>query len=242
MKKYYALLMAAVLLISLAAGAAYAKYVTQWEKNGTVTITANLGTITLQEHLYTRNADGSYSKTGTLLPMADNPETTDKDESALGNEYILLPGLDIPKDPHIVITNKTPIACYVYVEVVNALADSALEFTVDTNNWKELTEVTGKNNGTVYVYTGGTSEAKAVIDDLTVDILENNQVSVSQHLNNEGMKKTGLGLSFYASMYQVASVLKGENDSAETHAANVYAYYNPQNDNTTSTPTTSTTN
>lgn len=236
MKKYYALLMVAVLLISLAAGAAYAKYVTQEKLEGTVTITANLGTITLQEHLAVRQTDGSYVLTNTLLPIADDPETDD-DEAKLGNTYTLLPGLDVPKDPHIVITNKTPIACYVYVEVVSKLDGSALTYEVDVYNgdaddaeynpggkWIKLSGVIGKNGGTVYVYTGGTSEAKAVIDDLTVDILENNQVSVSQHLNNEGMKKTGLGLSFYASMYQTA---------AGKTAEEVYRHYNSKDDNTT---------
>ncbi len=216
MKKSFALLMAAILLISMAAGAAYAKYVTKKPLGGTVTITANLGKIELKEHLAERQPDGSYElKSGE----------TDK------NTYILLPGLDVKKDPFVRITEKTPIKTYIYVEVVSALDGSAVTFEVDeydaVNNkdgkWIKADGATPKYGGVVYVYTGGGPTALAVDHNTKnlsqIYILKENIVKVGQKLNSQN--KTDLGLDFYAAMYEVAS---------GTNVANVYNN-NPKNSN-----------
>ena len=126
-------------------GSTYAKYVKQQTLEGNVTIRANLGTIELLEHKAERQNDGSY--------------ILDPKEEVNENSYIMLPGLDIPKDPFVRIKEKSPIRAYVYVEVLNTLSDSALTFEVDTydstdnpgGNWIELTGITGKKGGKLYV-------------------------------------------------------------------------------------------
>ena len=86
------LLMIVVLLVSMAIGAAGAKYVSQEQTTGQVTITADIGTIVLQESQAVRQPSGAYTL-DTANPVAEN-------------SYVLIPGLDIPKDPHVVITKQ----------------------------------------------------------------------------------------------------------------------------------------
>lgn len=196
-------------------GGAYAKYVKQDTLEGTVTIKANLGTIELLEHKANRKATGDYELTDTLLPIQDNPDT-DIDETDLGNAYILLPGLDIPKDPFVRITNKTPIEVYVFVEVVtnivtdNKDATDDTDFTDDhnisyslTSDWLKISENTADGVTTaVYVYKDVIDENFGTSGTGTIQILENNTIYVSQKLN---VPTDGVYLNFSASMYEVAS-------------------------------------
>lgn len=181
----------AVLLASLAGGAAYAKYVTQKQFDGSVTIKAELGTITLQEHTANRKEDGSYE----LLTS-----TTDK------NEYIIIPGLDIPKDPFVTVTRTSPIPVYVFIEVVDTIESenkNVITYTADPANWLKVDGVTGKNGGMVYVYTTNGSAAAEVTDTVgPINILSNETVYVSQKLKQV---TGGVSINFYASMGQVAA-------------------------------------
>lgn len=203
-------------------GSTYAKYVKQDSLKGSATIRAGLGKIELLEHEAIRQDDGSY--------------TLDENSEVVANSYILLPGLDIPKDPFVRITEKSPIRAYVYVEVLNTLSGSALTFEVDAynstdnpgGNWIELTGITGKKGGKLYVYTGGTGTALAVTNETqNVDVIPilNGDVKVGQKLNSKDT--TDLGLHFYAYMYEVASVEKNASQSDIDHAISVYSQNNP---------------
>lgn len=183
-KKVVLWLLAVALLCGLC-GLVYAKYIQQETLPGTVNVQANLGQITLLEHKAVREDDGSYS--------------LDPSETVTSNSYDLLPGLDIPKDPYVTVSNKTPIGAYVYVEVVSSLTGSAVTYEVDSS-WLLLDGVTGVNGGAVYVYTGGTGNALSVTTDFTANILNNNTVTVGQELLNG--TTTNLGLTFHASMKQ----------------------------------------
>ena len=205
----------AVLLASLAGGAAYAKYVTQKQFDGSVTIKAELGTITLQEHTANRKEDGSYE----LLTS-----TTDK------NEYIIIPGLDIPKDPYVAVDKASAIPVYVFVEVVSALNGSAVSYEVDeyhaTKNpngkWIKIggDGYEGKNGGTVYIYTGGGEVPKQIAnEDFSAYILKDNLVMVGQKLNAKDKIQANLGLTFYACMGEVAA---GKDGSGNISTTGVY--------------------
>ena len=195
MKKRFALLMVAILLLSMGAGTTYAKYVKQDKLEGSVTIKASLGSIKLVEHQALRQADGSYE-------LIDNQET-DK------NTYILLPGLDVDKDPTVHIKEKTPIDCYVYLKVVTNLADSyKVQYTVE-NVWKEISRTTQAGETTiVYVYTAGGSEAVAVDDTFgtkgtgEIPVLVGNKMIVSQKLDLPASK---VYLNFFAYMFETSS-------------------------------------
>ena len=170
------LLMIVVLLVSMAIGAAGAKYVSQEQTTGQVTITADIGTIVLRESKANRQPSGAY--------------TLDTADPVTENSYELIPGLDIPKDPHVVITKPDALPVYVYVEVVDGLTDPAVTYSL-TEDWTHL-DITGPNGGMVYAY------EKSVTESETIYILDNNTIYVSQELNLSGE----VNLTFHAYMYQ----------------------------------------
>ena len=185
------------LLLTTLCGVAQAKYITNKEVSGTVQITVQLGSIALQEHEAIRKADGSYTLNGNVLPMGEKK----------GNAYILMPGVDVPKDPYVVISEKTPIKAYVYIKV-----DSSLPATVTyslEDHWQKVIGHTG-----VYVYApGGTP--KAVEENIAaIPIIKTNTLTVSQYYSGADW----VHLNFTAYMYQTAV---GNTPEA------VYQYYNP---------------
>lgn len=208
LKRFLPVLAVIFLLVVVGVGVSYAKYIATLRATGTVTINAELGDITLQEHEAVRQPNGSYELTDVILPIMDNPDSTDVNEEKLGNSYVLIPGLDIPKDPYIVITNKTGIEAYLFVEVVDKTANPALTVTADSAHWLSLGEI-GVNGGTVYVY-------KATADDKTptaidsnfpsdpIYILAGNQIIVSQTLLTEDTTAEDT-LTFYACMGETAA-------------------------------------
>ena len=87
------LLLVLTLLLLTLIGYAVGKYVEDKTIDGRVIFTATLADeVILQERTAQRQDNGSYK---LVAPMCG------------GNAYVLLPGLDIPKDPHIVIEGKT---------------------------------------------------------------------------------------------------------------------------------------
>lgn len=156
-------LLVLALALILAVGVAAGRYYTTVPLKGTVTFSASLAqSVVVQEHVPQRNSDGSYSLTAGV--------TTN------GVEYTLIPGLDVPKDPHIVITGKTAVPAYLYLVVEDSL-DAAITYELDPC-WQEV-------KANVYVYCkDGTP---VVIDQTTaglesVNIIKDQTVYVSQTL------------------------------------------------------------
>lgn len=154
-----------------------AKYMTSVPLSGTVTFKADLAdNVTLTEHQAIRNADGSYS-------LNKSADTTNS------NTYIVMPGVDIPKDPCFTITNKSSIDAYLYVEIVD---DSPITVTYElADGWDKL-EIEGRK---VYVYNGSISQEGSQ----TIQILKNNKVYVSDKYDPT---PEGFNLKFYGYMAQ----------------------------------------
>lgn len=197
-KRYWPTALASLILLTALTGV-YAKYVTDQFFEGQATITANLGTIDLQEHKAMRDPTGLYTLTDTVLPY----------DETIGNAYTLIPGLDIPKDPYVQIIGKTTIPVYVFVEVKDNLpvSNSQITYSVDTTLWTKLEDVTGVNGGTVYVYndaidhnfgTNGTGTIRILTTDTN-----GNSVFVSQNLKEMTFPNDGFQIVFYANMGQV---------------------------------------
>lgn len=179
------------LILTTLCGVVQAKYIANRQVEGSVTISAQLGTIALQEHKAVRQADGSYK-------LTQNPVTT--------NTYILMPGVDVPKDPYVVISDKTPIEAYVYIKVESTLPNT-VAYSLE-GHWKPVTGCTG-----VYVYApGGTP--KAVTENGTIQILTNDTLTVSQKYSGSDWVE----LNFTAYLYQTAA-----GDTPEA----VYKHYHP---------------
>ena len=165
-------------IIGVGVGAKYKKTV---ELNTEVTFTADLAkTITLTEHTVSKKSDGSYTLTDAI-------------EADGKNEYLVLPGVDIPKDPAITITEKSAIPAYLYVEIKESTGfPSTVTYKV-TGDWTKLTGVTGKNGGVVYVY----KEALTSTPESPIFVLDNNQLVVSEYYAGETFD-----LTFYGFMAQ----------------------------------------
>lgn len=186
-KRYWPTALATLILLTALTGV-YAKYVTDKVLEGQASITAKLGEIKLLEHVYEPQADGSYKKT----------EAT----TSNGNTYsTVIPGLDIPKDPYVQITNKSPIEAYVFLKIeTDNLKENGLTYTLK-EHWQPVAGYTD-----VYVYSEKSGEnwipVKMIGNNagtITIPVLEGDQVIVSQKLNKEA---TGLELSFSACMKQ----------------------------------------
>ena len=179
----FALLLVSLVLITAFSGAVYAKYIKKTEfKDNTVTIQADLAKdFKIVESEVSRNELGEYS-------LISGTETSE-------NDYILMPGVDIPKDPKIVITGKTALPAYLYVEVVDTHTDSAVTYEL-ADWWTLLTDVTGPNGGKIYVYNETLNGSTA---DITVQILKGNTVFVSQNLKHNG---ASFSIKFHAYLLQ----------------------------------------
>ena len=161
-KNYWPTALAGLILLTALTGA-YAKYVTERSLTGTLTVHANIGTVIVQEHKVTEpQSDGSYTLSG---------ETTDS------NTYsVVLPGLDLPKDPHVVISGVTAdIPVYVFIKVENNTLPNTMTYEL-RDDWKSVDGHAG-----VYVYSD-TNGPVQVTGDRTVYILTNNEIVVSQEL------------------------------------------------------------
>lgn len=163
------------------------------------------GSFTLTEHeVEDADNDGVYTL-GTA--------TTD------ANDYVVIPGVNLPKDPFITITEKTSVPAYLFVEVVDDLTGSALSYVLD-DCWSELTGVAGINGGKVYVYAANGTEV-AVTDqtDLSnINILKDKQVVVANQ-NDLGIDDAGITLKFYGYLAQSAVTKDG---ATSTSPADVY--------------------
>lgn len=191
-----ALLLAVLFCLSAVTFVAVAKYIKDVPFSGNVTFTANLAeTFTLTESEATRNTDGTYS--------------LDTDTSTAENPYTLMPGVDVPKDPKITIEGKTAVPAYLYVEVLESENFPATVTYSMAEGWTDL-GITGPNGGKVYVY--GTV-LDGTTPNLTIQILENNILKVSQNL----LRGTTAAMTFYGYMAQQVSAYT---NATETFTAN----------------------
>lgn len=183
-QKIYIISMFLVSLILAAAGtgAVYAKYVKDTSFSGNVTVQADLvDTFKLYESEASRTELGDYSLVS--------------DTEVSSNSYMLMPGVNIPKDPTISITGKSSVPAYLYIEVVDDITDSAIHYDL-TSDWTQVEGILGPQGGKVYVY-------KEVLDgsveDYTIGIIAENTIEVKEGLKHPG---ESFSLNFHAYMAQ----------------------------------------
>lgn len=165
-KKTLTIAIALVLVVALAVGATWA-YLTA--KTGSVvnTFTAggavNQGDLELFEHVANKNNDGTY----TLA------EATTKE----GNSYVVMPGVNLPKDPTVNVKAASG-AYYLFVEVTKGakVDGDTLGYTVDGSKWINL-NIEGRE---VYAYTAdGTNPAILNAPVNNVHVLTGDTITVS---------------------------------------------------------------
>lgn len=95
---------------------------------------------------------------------------------ALGNNYSVLPGLVLPKNPFARINGKTDIPAYMYIEVIDTITDVGLTYDI-SDDWVLLEGITGPNGGSVYSY----GEDKLITEDVTdVAIIDGDKITVPE--------------------------------------------------------------
>lgn len=143
-KKTLTIAIALVLVVALAVGATYA-YLTAQTKTVKNTFVAggavDQNDLNLYEHKAKLNDDGTYTLGSEVL---------DGSEGKTGNEYTVMPGVNLPKDPTVKVTAANG-PYYLFVEVTKGakVDGDTLKYTVDSSKWLRLTSITGRE---VYVY------------------------------------------------------------------------------------------
>lgn len=113
-----------------------AKYVRSVIFQGNVTFASNLADdFKVSEHKAVKQDDGSY---------------TLNDEETSSNTYKVMPGVDIPKDPFITLTNKSDVPAYLYIEIVDTSTDTVTYEL--TEEWTKIDNCKGSNGGDIYSY------------------------------------------------------------------------------------------
>lgn len=151
-KKTLTIAIALVLVVALAVGATWA-YLTATAGPVTNTFTAGKavaqGDLKLYEHLANQNTDGTYS----LDKKAD---------TVTSNTYIVMPGVNLPKDPTVEVT-KAEGPYYLFVEVTKGDGftgeKAPLSCTVDGSHWVAL-NIEGRE---VYAYKTADGAVPAIL-------------------------------------------------------------------------------
>ncbi len=179
---------ALMICVSLAlSGFLFAKYTKDLNFSGNVTISANLAkNFSLYEHKAVADNKGVYSL------------TAQKVES---NEYMVLPGVSIPKDPTVKIEKKTNIKAYLYLEVVDGLAGSGITYSLE-DHWKSLDGANATSTGgKIYVYS--VENTPFVFDGTTanydIGVIKGDVLQVA----NNAKPSAALNLAFYAYLVQI---------------------------------------
>lgn len=200
-KKIFLGIVALMLVCTLSVAGTLAYLTARSEGNGvTNTFVAETNLVSsfkLTEHKAELDTDGSYKELNKTEENLLNPGE--------GNTYQILPGIDLPKDPTIEISEKTEIPAYLYIEVVGELDPEVFEYSID-ENWMLLEGVTGPNNGAVYSYNN------EMIDDenapTTVRIIADDTIKVKSNATEtalEAIGSTGVTLKFYGYMAQASN-------------------------------------
>ena len=204
--RFWLTILTLVIVACAFVGVAFGKYIQTSMYTGELQFNAKLAdSFEMLEHRAERQNDGSYVLNAGV--------------TVTENDYELIPGLDIHKDPYVRIVNKTSIEAYLYLEVVDATNNSAIEWELE-GHWLLLDGVTGKkNNGAVYVYAAdGVTPTPLTRQEgeLKISVLKDNMVYVKQKLL---MAETNDALTFYAAMGEVNAVKDG---SALNNANAIY--------------------
>lgn len=178
-----AVVLTALIVVCVGVGAGiHAKYARQVGVSGSIAIDSTLGGIAVQE------TEPDYSNGQYYFNRSAGDVTTTFD-------YYLVPGSDIACDAYVLVTDKTEVPAYVYVEINDKLVNGSFSIS---DNWLE-TGFTGAHEGTVYVYTAGTEEAVTVYlgdgrtserGELIIPIIEDDLIDVTANANAEADDNT----------------------------------------------------
>lgn len=188
-KKTLTIAIALVLVVALAVGATWA-YLTSTTDTITNTFVAGKlfdqgGGIKLQERVVAQKTDGTYV-------IEEDAAWQDK-----GIEYVVQPGVDLPKQPAVKVAGLTAKA-YLFVGVKGETKDG-FTWSVDTAKWSPLMKDNAqveKDGYKIWVLTGDVVNG-------SYDILTGNKVTVGKDLNPDTLTAAN-NIEFKAYICQAA--------------------------------------
>ena len=189
-----ALSMLALLAVISVTGGLFAKYMRSQSLNSNIKFSAGLTKdLKLTENAAEKQKDGSY--------ILNEQETIE-------NSYTVMPGVDIPKNPRVVVTEKSRVDAYLYIEAVGN-CPAGVTYTL-TNDWQPLENITGPNGGAVYIYSGADGTPAVLNENFSaspIQIISDDIITVSDSFS----PTADFSLCFYGYMAQCQN-----NVSAET--------------------------
>lgn len=198
MKKKIVALCLCIALAVVAIGGATLAYFT--DKTDTVTNTFTVGKVDIElwEHAYD-------ATTNTL----SQTEKMDGTVGKLGNSYHIVPGVDLPKDPTVVVKGGSD-TCWLFVEVTaTGWPTSQSFYTLNTTGWTQ-------GDGTDVPENVYYREVAASEKDTPFTLLTDNKITVSENLTADDVKNmSNVSLAFQAFAVQKAEL----NTVAEAWAA-----------------------
>lgn len=200
MKKKLLIALAIVLVVAMSVTGTLA-YLTA--NTGAVTNTFTVGKVFDEE-------DSDTHKNFELLEhgITGKPgEYTLTAEEVSGNEYTVMPGVNIPKDPFVRVNRPVGVDVYLFVEVVDGTSEQ-LTVTVDSAKWTKLVGVTGTYGGGVYTLASGKLTEGNTLE--ATHILADDEIVVA----NETIVDPG-HVTFYGYLIQAAGFTSAE-DAAVT--------------------------
>ena len=180
------LLIVLSLLLFCLIGFAVGKYIMTFKAPDTMTVTFsnNLADIfEVRESKIERNTTtGAYNLTAEYVNSGTQT-------------YVLIPGVDIEKDPYVYIKGKSEIPAYLYIEIVDTLDTvkvggndvKLINYSVKSD-WEDLNKE-GPHGGKYYRYKDVLNTVFE--DERTYPILEGNKVTVSQHVKSKNITADG---------------------------------------------------
>ena len=175
-----------------------AKYADTISYRGKITFSAKLANnVELRESKIVRKNDGTYDTTAETITNGTQ-------------SYKLVPGQDVPKDPRIIIEEKTKIPAFLYVEIVDT-SDTQngvklIDYSV-TDKWEKAADQSlQKHGGTVYKYKGDALKS-ANTPTASIGILKDNKVTVSQYVKSYDITEEQVqdSLTFYVYLIETTS-------------------------------------
>ena len=179
-----------------------AKYADTISYRGKITFSAKLANnVELRESKIVRKNDGTYKTTAETITNGTQ-------------SYTLVPGQDVPKDPHIIIEGKTDIPANLYVEIVDTLdtininGDNVklIDYSL-TSDWERAADQSlQKYGGTVYKYKGD-ALTSANTPTASIGILKDDKVTVSQYVKSYDITEEQVqdSLMFYVYLIETTS-------------------------------------
>ena len=188
------LILAAGLIVLI--GTASAKFIKDIPLPGKIKISASLADkIEVYEHKVERQDDGSY-----IL----GEDTTES------NEYELMPGVDVPKDPTVKITGYSGMPAYVYIKVESTLP-ATVSYQIDETIWTSL------GDGVYYRSLTAADKTESGIIEYKIlkQIANGNELQVSDKLD----RQTNASLDFTAYIAQRTAASASSEDAAAVFTA-----------------------